>query len=95
MPAPMETPATAKAATVAQTQQLPKLPPFDLKRAKTLLTAEKMNGPFRDRIPTETETAAYLRRHFRGIPSDLHRKARQSVWPNVPPGRRRKAKAVD
>ena len=72
-----------------------KLPPFDSKRAKALLAAEKVGGLWRENAPTEGESKEFLRKHFAGIPNEPHRKVLRELWPDVRRGPRPKRKAAE
>ena len=67
----------------------PKKPPFDAKKAKVLLVAKKIGGDWLV-APTEEESRALLKLHFRGVPNDPHRLIRREIWPDIRPGPRRK-----
>jgi hypothetical protein len=69
--------------------------PFESRRAKALLAGEKVGGCWGTIIPTEVETARFLRLHFTGVPSDPHRKIRRELWPDNRRGPRSKRQTAD
>lgn len=67
--------------------------PFEDRRARSLLVAEKVNGRWKER-PTEAAARRFLKLHFRGIPNDRFRKILREVWPGEIRRGRRQRKSV-
>jgi hypothetical protein len=66
--------------TKAPSAELEKeLPPFDKLQAKTLVIARKYS--VWKEPPTEAASCAFLKKQFRGVPNDPHRKLRHELWP--------------